>query len=169
MKHYFFTAALPKELRKQYYYEILTLGKVSDELWNEITDFFEKDFKEISNKDKYFIDLFKFIPSNERIEILQLFKNKNSELFLKLSKQINSFEDIGNVEENILKNIFAKFKTEEIVKASLAVSPKVKSIIHNLYPDVDFNLEKDKIGIVEIKEIEEIHRQIVDKLNENKL
>lgn len=78
---------------------------------------------------------------------------------------INSFEQIIELNRNEIKVILSNFTKEDIVKASMGISPQVNDFLIDLYPEINFKLEQEKIGRIRVNDIEEIHNGIVSLIN----
>lgn len=78
---------------------------------------------------------------------------------------INSFEQIIELNRNEIKVILSNFTKEDIVKASMGTSPQVNDFLIDLYPEINFKLEQEKIGRIRVNDIEEIHNGIVSLIN----
>lgn len=79
--------------------------------------------------------------------------------------KIVCFEDIFNLDTLTLKKILSNVSSIDIVKASMAASPKVNELLRISFKEIDFVKERNAIGSVRITEVEEIHSKIVDIIN----
>lgn len=78
---------------------------------------------------------------------------------------IENFEQIVEMEGNEIKEVFLYFSKEEIVKASMGGSPQVNKFLIDILPEINFKEEQEKIGFIQIEEVEKIHNQIVSFCN----
>lgn len=78
---------------------------------------------------------------------------------------INNFEQIIELNRTNVKNILSNFTIEDIVKASMGASPQVNHFLTDLYPEINFKQEQEKIGRIRISDIEKIHNDVVSLIN----
>lgn len=78
---------------------------------------------------------------------------------------INNFEQIIELNRTDVKNILSNFTIEDIVKASMGASPQVNDFLTDLYPEINFKQEQEKIGRIRISDIEKIHNDVVSLIN----
>lgn len=164
MKLFSFTYVLPEELRMKYYEAIIRDGLINDELWDKINDYIKSKFKKVDNLEDEIKDVLKNLDSNNRKVLNEIIKSNNNPLYQSISSKLLDFEDIANVDSKLLKTVLDKYSTEDVFKASMAVSPKVKDIILSLIKERDStNIKK---GSVPISEIIEIQDKIIQDIND---
>lgn len=78
---------------------------------------------------------------------------------------INNFEQIIEVNRTDVENILSNFTIEDIVKASMGASPQVNDFLTDLYPEINFKQEQEKIGRIRISDIEKIHTEVISLIN----
>lgn len=78
---------------------------------------------------------------------------------------INNFEQIIELNRTDVKNILSNFTIEDIVKASMGASPQVNDFLTDLYPEINFKQEQEKIGRIRISDIEKIHTEVISLIN----
>lgn len=78
---------------------------------------------------------------------------------------INNFEQIIELNRPDVENILSNFTIEDIVKASMGVSPQVNDFLTDLYPEINFKQEQEKIGRIRISDIEKIHTEVISLIN----
>jgi ATP-dependent protease Clp ATPase subunit len=52
-----------------------------------------------------------------------------------------------------------------LVIASMGASPEINNLLEKLFPDVDYKMERNRIGRVRIDEVERIQQEIVSVIN----
>ena len=52
-----------------------------------------------------------------------------------------------------------------LVTASMGASPEINNLLEKLFPDVDYKMERNRIGRVRIDEVERIQQEIVSVIN----
>lgn len=160
-----FLNLLPRELKDEYYEEIIKEGKVSQNTWNKIISYFEENFKELNNVEEETKKVLEESDSEEREKLLQIIKENNETLFKSISNNIFSFEDIVTINTEIAKKALEKFSKIEIVKSTKAASPAVTECLQNIFTEVDFNTEKADLGMIPINEIVNIQASMVKEIN----
>lgn len=78
---------------------------------------------------------------------------------------INNFEQIIELNRTDVENILSNFTIEDIVKASMGASPQVNDFLTDLYPEINFKQEQEKIGRIRISDIEKIHTEVISLIN----
>lgn len=81
------------------------------------------------------------------------------------SANLRTFEDITKIPESSLIKLLSGFNIRDLVKAAMGASPAVNDFLQNIYTDIDFRNEQQKIGRVRIDEIEDLQNQIVAWIN----
>lgn len=81
------------------------------------------------------------------------------------TKKITDFEQLSEVPENELREILEKFDMTSLVIASMGASPEINNLLEKLFPDVDYKMERNRIGRVRIDEVERIQQEIVSVIN----
>ncbi len=79
--------------------------------------------------------------------------------------RITDFEQISAIPEKELKEMLKQFDTDSLVIALMGASPETNSLCERLFPDVDFEMVRSRIGRVRIEVVEEMQNQIVSMIN----
>ena len=81
------------------------------------------------------------------------------------TKKITDFEQLSKVPENELRDILEQYDMTSLVIASMGASPEINNLLEKLFPDVDYKMERNRIGRVRIDEVERIQQEIVSVIN----
>ena len=81
------------------------------------------------------------------------------------TKKITDFEQLSEVPENELREILEQYDMTSLVIASMGASPEINNLLEKLFPDVDYKIERNRIGRVRIDEVERIQQEIVSVIN----
>lgn len=81
------------------------------------------------------------------------------------AKRIADFEQISVIPESELKEILGQFDTRSFVIASMGASPEINEYLEKLFPNIDYRLMREHIGLVRIEEVEAIQKEIVSMIN----
>ena len=81
------------------------------------------------------------------------------------AKRIADFEQISVIPESELKEILGQFDTRSLVIASMGASPEINEYLEKLFPNIDYRLMREHIGLVRIEEVEAIQKEIVSMIN----
>jgi transcriptional regulator with XRE-family HTH domain len=81
------------------------------------------------------------------------------------TKKITDFEQLSEVPENELREILEQYDMTSLVIASMGASPEINNLLEKLFPDVDYKMERNRIGRVRIDEVERIQQEIVSVIN----
>ena len=81
------------------------------------------------------------------------------------TKKITDFEQLSEVPENELREILKQYDMTSLVIASMGASPEINNLLEKLFPDVDYKMERNRIGRVRIDEVERIQQEIVSVIN----
>ena len=81
------------------------------------------------------------------------------------TKKITDFEQLSEVPENELREILEQYDMTSLVIASMGASPEINNLLENLFPEVDYKMERNCIGRVRIDEVERIQQEIVSIIN----
>ena len=81
------------------------------------------------------------------------------------TKKITDFEQLSKVPENELREILEQYDMTSLVIASMGASPEINNLLENLFPEVDYKMERNCIGRVRIDEVERIQQEIVSIIN----
>ncbi len=79
--------------------------------------------------------------------------------------RITDFEQISAIPEKELKEMLKQFDTDSLVIALMGASPETNSLCERLFPDVDFEMVRSRIGRVRIEAVEEMQNQIISMIN----
>lgn len=166
MKLFSFTSLLSKELQMKYYESIIRDGFISDDLWNDIDNYIKSTFKKVDNLEDEIKDVLKNLDSDNRKVLYEIIRSNNNSLYQSISSKLLNFEDIVHVDLKLLKTVLNKYSTEDVFKASMAASPKVKDIILSLIEERDStNINKASVPISEIIEIQDKMIQDINDIN----
>ncbi|MCI8638843.1 MAG: helix-turn-helix domain-containing protein [Coprococcus sp.] len=80
-------------------------------------------------------------------------------------RRVEDFEQISAIPEDELKKILEQFDTRSLAVASMGASPEVNHLLERLFPEMDYQLEREKIGRVRIEEVEDAQKEIVSMIN----
>ncbi|MEH2943210.1 helix-turn-helix domain-containing protein [Lachnospiraceae bacterium KK002] len=81
------------------------------------------------------------------------------------TKKITDFEQLSEVPENELRDILEQYDMTSLVIASMGASPEINNLLEKLFPDVDYKMERNRIGRVRIDEVERVQQEIVSVIN----
>lgn len=79
--------------------------------------------------------------------------------------RIRDFEQIVEIPEEELREILEVFDIDVVATALMGASPGVNRLCERLFPAVDFERERGRIGRVKIEAVEDAQRQIVSMIN----
>lgn len=80
-------------------------------------------------------------------------------------QRIADFEQITTIPEKELKEILEQFDTDSLVIALMGASPDTNRFCEKLFPEIDFEETRNKIGRVRVETVEEMQEQIVSMIN----
>lgn len=80
-------------------------------------------------------------------------------------QKIIDFEQIATIPENELREALKHFDTASVVTALMGASPQTNDLIEKLFPDIDFAIERNKIGRIRIETVEKMQNQIISMIN----
>ena len=81
------------------------------------------------------------------------------------AERISDFEQISEIPENELKEVFEQFDAQPLVIASMGASPEINKLLERLFQNIDYKLLREQIGVVRITEVEAIQKEIVSMIN----
>ena len=81
------------------------------------------------------------------------------------TKKITAFEQLSKVPENELREVLEQYDMTSLVMASMGASPEINNLLEKLFPDVDYKMERNRIGRVRIDEVERRQQEIVSVIN----
>ncbi len=81
------------------------------------------------------------------------------------SKRIKDFEQISFIPEKELKDTLKQFDIDSLVIALMGASPETNNLCERLFPDVDFEIIRNRIGRVKIETVEKMQNQIISMIN----
>lgn len=76
MNLYNFLNLLPRELKYEYYKEIIKEGKASQNTWDKISSYFKENFKELNNVEEETKKVLEESDPEEKGKLLQIIKEK---------------------------------------------------------------------------------------------
>lgn len=74
-------------------------------------------------------------------------------------QRITDFEQISTIPENELKEILKQFDTHSLVIALMGASPETNDLCARLFPDIDFEMARNRIGRIRIETVQEMQNQ----------
>lgn len=80
-------------------------------------------------------------------------------------QRITDFEQISTISENELKEILGQFDRDSLVTALMGASPDANQLCEKLFPDIDFEKTRNKIGRVRVETVEKMQEQIIALIN----
>lgn len=80
-------------------------------------------------------------------------------------QRITDFEQISTIPEKELKEIFEQLNTDSLVTALMGASPDTNQLCEKLFPDIDFEKSRNKIGRVRVETVEKMQEQIIALIN----
>lgn len=85
---------------------------------------------------------------------------------LDISRQaVSKWETGVTIPEKELKEILEQFDTDSLVIALMGASPDTNRFCEELFPEIDFEETRNKIGRVRVETVEEMQEQIVSMIN----
>ena len=79
-------------------------------------------------------------------------------------KNITDFEEICQMNAEIVREKLHNIPKEVLVKACKGTSPENAAWVANLYPEIDFAKESEEIGRIRISEVEEAQECVLSLL-----
>ncbi len=80
-------------------------------------------------------------------------------------QRITDFEQIAVIPEKELREVLKQFDTNSLVTALMGASPETNGLCERLFPDIDFETERNRIGRIRIEAVEEMQNQIIAMIN----
>lgn len=80
-------------------------------------------------------------------------------------QRIADFEEIMTVSEKELKEILGQIDKESLVIALMGASPDANGYLEKVFPEIDFEKTRNKIGRVRIEAVEQAQEEIVAMIN----
>lgn len=80
-------------------------------------------------------------------------------------QRIADFEQITTIPEKELKEILEQFDTDSLVIALMGASPDTNRFCEELFPEINFEETRNKIGRVRVETVEEMQEQIFSMIN----
>jgi len=161
-----FNFILSKNLKENYISQLAKHGTIDDKLWSKIENYIKKKYRSVSDIEEYFSNLFYCLDNDIKQDFFAIVKNENKALYKKLSKKIYSLEDITELNKQKVKKVLQNYDEKKLLKATLAVSPTTMDFINELsFLNFDIISEQKKIKPIKIETIQKIHKEIIDKIN----
>lgn len=79
---------------------------------------------------------------------------------------IKAFEEVLWVNFEVLSNVVKEMCLEEVVIAAKGASPQVSDRLNKILPELSLEEEKRKIGPIRLTEVERIHQQMIQAINQ---
>lgn len=80
-------------------------------------------------------------------------------------QRIIDFEQLSTVSEKELKEALKQFDANSLVTALMGASPQTNSFCERMFPDMDFEMIRNKIGRVRLETVEDMQNQIISMIN----
>lgn len=80
-------------------------------------------------------------------------------------ERITDFEQISTISEKELQKILEQFDACSLATALMGASPETNNLCERLFPDIDFEMMRNRIGRVRIQTVENIQNQIICMIN----
>lgn len=80
-------------------------------------------------------------------------------------QRIVDFEQITTIPEKDLKELLGQFDMDSLVIALMGASPDTNRFCEELFPEIDFEETRSKIGRVRLETVEELQEEIVSMIN----
>lgn len=80
-------------------------------------------------------------------------------------QRITDFEEISAIPPGELKEILEQFDANALVTALMGASPELNGLCEKLFPDIDFEKIRNKIGRIRIEAVQAAQDQIVSMIN----
>ena len=84
---------------------------------------------------------------------------------LEQPKRITDFEEISAIPPGELKEILEQFDANALVTALMGASPELNGLCEKMFPDIDFEKIRNKIGRIRIEAVQAAQDQIVSMIN----
>lgn len=102
------------------------------------------------------------------LKLSKLFSKSINELIeIGILAPVKSLEDISFVDKSTLENVLNTFKRDDLIKAAKALSPMVLSYLCTIDGYEDLDMASKTMPPVKLSEVEDLHQQIIDALNEH--
>lgn len=112
------------------------------------------------------INLYKDLNADDKELLLDIVRTHDREMFDKLHGEIYDFEDIVNVDLNIILSKLMDIDKEDIVKSTYAASPTVTAFFKKCFYEVDFDKLRMEMGQQPIDTIIKCQNTILSKINQ---
>lgn len=80
-------------------------------------------------------------------------------------QRITDFEQISTISMSELREVLGQLDMDSLVIALMGASPDTNQFCERLFPNIDFEKTRNKIGRVRVETVEEIQEQIVALIN----
>lgn len=163
MRFLHFVGCLNENNKALVYRALAEKRSLSDSEWKLIeTDVVQ--YKEISDAEEKINLLLNYTTDNEKERLMSTLRetDPNADCL----QRLYSFEEIGNVDDDLLRDVLKRFSPDELAAACKGTSPENKKRIMELCGDVELEasiITQEPIAIVQI---EHIQREIVDRIND---
>lgn len=80
-------------------------------------------------------------------------------------QRITDFEQISTISEDEVREILGEFDRDSLLLALMGASPELNYFFERIFPEINDEMFKNRIGRVKIELVEDIQRQIVALVN----
>lgn len=102
------------------------------------------------------------------LKLSKLFSKSINELIeIGILAPVKSLEDISLVDKITLENVLNTFEREDLIKAAKGLSPMALSYLCTINGYEDLDMASKTMAPVKLSEVEDLHQQIIDALNEH--
>lgn len=82
-----------------------------------------------------------------------------------MPQRITDFEEITTIAEKELKEALQPFDAVSLVIALMGASPETNRLCERIFPEIDFEGIRNRIGRTKIETVEDMQKQIVSMIN----
>ncbi len=80
-------------------------------------------------------------------------------------QRITEFEQISAIPKTKRKEALQLFDADSLAIALMGASPETNALVEGIFPDIDFERTRKKIGRVRVETVEDVQNQIVSMIN----
>lgn len=80
-------------------------------------------------------------------------------------QKITDFEQLPALPADDVKEALQSFDTDSLVTALMGASPETNRFVERLFPDIDYEITRNKIGRVRIETVADMQDQILSMIN----
>ncbi len=166
---------LPEDLVIDVMDRMLNMGRVQQEVLNEIENTLKSEIKNASplivpqDSAAHMVDIFNTFDSKNEIKFMQKLELKNLEAAKRIKERILTIEDLKYIEGSGIKKVLDSVDKNNLVVALKGGSESLKEIFFRNMPDRAAKLLKDEIAaldMVKIRNVYEAQQEIVSQAKE---